>query len=157
MKTKVIFGVLILAVLCIGFILFWPLSFTDSGSNEDHIQVIYTDLRTENGVSKNTATSYSFIPGSIGYTQMQQILSKYSFHRSFGTFFHSNVSVDDGNVPGYWIQIYLAKKTIMCGRASDIVVNGKIYRIGYWGNGVALTMMDEIQNVLDSSIPDKIN
>ena len=98
--------------MCIGFIFFWPLSFTDSSSNDDHIQVLHTDLRTENGVSKNTANSYSFIPGSIGYTQIQQILGKYSFHRSLRTFFSSDVSVDDGKEPGYWIQLYTAKKRL---------------------------------------------
>ena len=44
----------------------------------------------------------------------------------------------------------------MCGRTSEVVVNNRIYRIGYWGNKDALSMTEEIINVLDNSIPDQV-
>ena len=156
MKTKIILGVLILAALCIGFIFFWPLSFADSGSKDANTVILYTDLRTVNSVSKNIANSYTFPPGSVGSRQIQQILSKYSFHRSLRTIFSNDISVDDGNDPGYWLMLYTPNRTIRCGRVSEIIVNDKIYRIGYWGDNDALSMTGEIINVLDNSIPDQI-
>ena len=136
----------------------WPLSLTDALTDGAEMQIIVVELgASENGQFDTTSTSYVFQPGSEEYVQIRRILDKYSFHRSFRSFF-KDTSISGRNGADYNLQIYFVEKgnlskSINTLGTGEIAVNDRVYRIGYWCNKNALAMMNEIRSILEQSIP----
>ena len=153
MKKKIIFSLLGLAVIIFGLIMLWPLSLIDAITDNAEMRIVVWDFETkENGQFDTISTDYTFQPGSDEYIQILRILEKYSFHRSFRSFFN-NTSMSGENGANYNLQIFFIdegslSKSIITGGTGEIVVNDRVYRIGYWGNKRALEMMNEIRCVL---------
>ena len=158
MKKKIIFSLLGLAVVIFGLIMLWPLSLTDAITDDAEMRIIVVDLGVkENGQFDMTSTNYVFQPDSEEYVQIQKILDKYSFHRSFRSFFN-DTSMSGKNGADYNLQIYFVEKgnlskSISTFGTGEIAVNNRVYSVGYWGNKKALAMVNEIRNVLEQSIP----
>ena len=155
MKKKIILSLIGLAVIIFGLIMLWPLSLTNALTNNDEVRIIVWDLgMKENGQFDTTSTDYIFQQDSEEYKQILQVLGKYSFHRSFRSFFNDTSMT--GNDAGYVLQIYFIEedklsKSIITGGTGEITVNERVYRIGYWGNKKALVMMNEIYSVLEQA------
>jgi hypothetical protein len=109
--------------------------------------IVITDLKIENGKPSQTSTEYRYQPGSKEFVQIQRILSKYFYHRSFRSFFSDTLM--EGNTLDYWLYMYSDEKSIISGGTSEITVNNHVYLIGYWGNKKSLSMMKEIRSVLE--------
>jgi hypothetical protein len=154
MKKKIILSLAGLAVIIFGLIMLWPLSFSDVMVDDIEIYFIVTDLGVdENGRLENTTSNYIIKPDSDEFIQLRNILNKYSYHRSFRSFFNDTSMT--GNDAGYWFHIYqigTEVKTIITGGTGEVIINDRVYRIGYWSNKKALSMMDEIHNLLEQCI-----
>ncbi len=146
MKKKIAICALALITVVTSIVFLRPFSFSDVIMDNTDLFVVYIDTALESGMPKHTTTTYQFQPGSEEFAQIEQILNNYSFHRSLRTFF--NDASMDGNDAGYWLHLYSGENTILCGGTGEIVVNDHIYRIGYWGNETALSMMGEISKLL---------
>lgn len=146
MKKKIALLVsgLILISICLGFL--WPLSFPNAITEGVPLDMLLADFYVENGETGINSTTYQFQPDSEEYSQIQEILSKYSFHRSLKTVFGCDfMSGDDA---AYVLQLYSGETSIIFDGTNRVLVNDRAYRIGYWGNTTALKMMDEICDVL---------
>lgn len=144
---KVIIGVIILIFFATGIIFLYPLSFENIILNDNDLNVVYIKVRVINDGPLQNATSYYYESGSEKIGQIQQILSKYTYHRGIRSW--SKDTTLEGNDAGYWIQLYSGERNIICGGTGEIIVDGHIYHIGYWGNKKALKLMDEIRELLD--------
>ena len=142
MVKKLICGVLAGALVALALFFLWPMSFGDVVSEEKELSVVYmdTDMRD--------IRRYQFQPDSEEFEQIVQVLEGYSFHRSFRTVLSG--SGMEGNDAGYWLHLYSGTDGgIDCGGTGEVMVDNRVYRMGYFGNGAALDMMEEILAVLD--------
>jgi hypothetical protein len=146
MKKKFIISAGVLIALLIGIVLLWPLSFSGLIENDRDLFVVHTDIALEDAQPIHTTANYQLQPDSEEFKQIRQILSNYSYHRTFRSFF-ADASMD-GNDAGYWLHIYSGENEITCGGTGEIIVSGQVYRMGYWGNQTALVMMKEISELL---------
>ena len=117
---------------------------------------INDEIKYDNGQVNEYTREFVFSPDSHEFLQIQQILSKYSYHRSFRTFFSSDQSIlmyngDSGD--RYYLDLYSGDSTILSGQSNEIKVNYKVYNVGYFGKDTAFSMMDEIKSILDASAP----
>jgi hypothetical protein len=132
----------------------WPLSLTDAITDDAEMRIVVWDFVTnENGQFDTISADYTFQLGSDEYIQIRRILDKYSFHRSFRSFFN-DTSMSGKNGADFNLQIYFVdegslSKSINTFGTGEILVNDRVYRIGYWGNKKALEMMNDIRGVLE--------
>ena len=81
------------------------------------------------------------------------ILSRYTYHRSFRTLMRANNI--EGNHAGFWLHVYLdhgnERVDFSCGGTGEILIDGLAWRVGYWGGRASLAMMAELAAVLAAS------
>ena len=136
------YGFLAAFLVAVLFFFLWPLSFPTLNEDVPNITVIRMDA------SLNVETANKVFPrGSPEYEQVQQILSKYSYHRSILTYFAD--AFLKRNEGGYWIYLYLGKQgNIICSGTGSVMLNQRVYRMGLLGGGKSRSMMAEIQQLL---------
>jgi len=145
-KNILLFMVALIAVALI-LTMVWPLSFLDviADGKELHIISWQPAITTK-------SEEYDVKPNTEKFKQIRQVLGLYSYHRTWRTFFFWDTSLNnDALGTGYTFSLYAlgdGGNYISSVGTDEILVNGRIYRIGYWGNRKALEMMDEIRSVL---------
>jgi len=151
MKARIIIiSLLGLTVIIFSLFMLWPLSLADVLSEDTEIRVLVIDLNLSDNKPRMENEEFTIQHDSDEYVQIKQILSKYSFRRSFKSL--TGNSRLDGNSAGYWIQIYQEGKGIITGGTREIGVNGRVHRIVYWGNAKNIAMMGEIREVLTNIV-----
>jgi len=146
MKQKMITYIVVIGMtMLVGFFM-WPLPLSKITDENTQMDVYLTDVVLKNGSPIIDTTTYRFQPSSAESKKIRTILKKYSYHRSLRTFFSD--STLSGCDAGYFIAIYFADNEITSGGTSEIRVNNRVYRIGYWGNKKAISMVKELYDVL---------
>ena len=142
MKKRI--WVLFLLIGTLGIWLFYPRSFYGLSENCDTITVHFIENTLEHGMETMVYTQESET-----FAQLQTMFQRYSYHPTFRTL--GNSLPMEGNDAGYWIQMYLdtaGERTVfICGGTGEIRIEGRIYRIGYWGNKTTLAMMNDIAEI----------
>lgn len=146
---KTIFSLMVVAaLLCFACYMLWPHSFAALQPECDSITILRID----------TADDYSFITTKETYSadspelaQIMDILSRYTYHRSFRTLAGANGT--EGNHAGYWLDLYLDhdgnRVDFSCGGTGEILIDGLAWRVGYWGDSASLAMMQELSDILE--------
>jgi len=158
-KKRFMFLVLGLIVSAFALFFMWPLSFSvmfDDISDNARIYVVVneTGVKFEGGVEvpRGEVTEHIITSDSQKFQQIQQILDNFSYRRTFRTFF-SDASMM-GDDAGFWLSIYVIRendtRSIITGGTREILVNSRVYRVGYWGNRANIEMMNEIRSLLES-------
>ena len=156
MRKKIMLLLMGVTLIVFGLIMLWPLSFTNAITGDAEMRIIIWDLGIkESGHFDTTSIDYIFQPDSDEYTKIWNILDKYSFHRSFRSFF-KDTSISGRKGADYNLQIYFVEegklsRSINTLGTGEIVVNDRVYRIGYWGNKKAIKLMDEVRSVLENN------
>lgn len=145
-KKRISLGIIILCTLTVALIFFYPLSFYDTEGNNVYFTIVYTEITLPPNDHKLDTKQFTLEPGSDKLSQIQEVLTKYTYHRGPRSW-SSDLSVK-GNDAGYWLTIYSENNNIFCGGTGEIVVNNRVYRMGYWGNQKSLAFMEEIRDVL---------
>jgi len=148
LKKKFITITIILIFLIIGIIFLYPLSFENIISSNDDLGVVYIKNVGSDGKPQHESTDYYYKSDSEEMKQIQQILRKYTYHRGLRSWSKNNL-MEGENGSGYWLHLYFGENSIISGGTGEIIVNNYIYRIGYWGNKKAITLMEEIRKVLE--------
>lgn len=77
------------------------------------------------------------------------ILSHYTYHRSFRTLTKANNV--GGNHAGFWLHVYLDhgkdRVDFTCGGTGEILINGLVWRVGYRGDAASFDLMAELAAV----------
>lgn len=136
------------AVLSLVCYLLWPHSFAGLQPDCDSIIIFHTDAAEDYSL---TQTKEIYLVDSPEFVQIMDILSRYTYHRSFRTLTKANNT--DGNRSGFWLNVYLDhggdRLDFTCGGTGEILIDGIAWRVGYWGDRTELTMMAELAAVLE--------
>lgn len=124
----------------------WPHSFADLQPDCDSVIIFRTDTAEDYSL---TTTKETYSAGSPEFAQIMDILSHYTYHRSFRTL--TKASNVGGNHAGYWLHVYLDhgdnRVAFTCGGTGEILIDSA-WRVGYWGDRASLSMMAELAAVL---------
>ena len=139
-------ALLLLAGACY---MLWPHSFADLQPECDSITILRTGDDT--GVDHATPiTEETYYSDSAEFAQIMDILSRYTYHRSFRTL--AGAHWMEGNHAGFWLHIYLDHGNdsvgFSCGGTGEVLIDS-VWRVGYWGDRASLDMMDELAAVLE--------
>ncbi len=147
MKKRVIVILILTILIAFSAFLLWPYSFSAIAPDCTSITVMYID----NTLEHDNETKV-FEIGTEKFAEIQRVLESYTYHRSFRTFSHD--STMEGNHAGYWLHIYLDtgddRKVIVCGGTGEISIDGRIYRVGYWGDDPSLSWMSKVVEIFYS-------
>lgn len=133
----------------------WPHSLLNSIDSDIHsMSVVVVE-----SYGHDTAT-YKYNIDDPSFDAIMDILNQYSCHISLNTISkHLEKRVElEGNLAGYWLNINLYTEPdcygecyqITSGGTGEVIIDDGVYRMGYWGNKVALKFMNEICQVVDS-------
>ncbi|MCL2149598.1 MAG: hypothetical protein FWH51_01520 [Dehalococcoidia bacterium] len=158
MKQKIVLSLLCVAIVVSGLIMLWPLSFADAITSDAAMRIDVTAHRLEGNLLTGTSETYILQPDSEEFLQIQRLLDEYPYHRSFRSFSrHASIS-NAGSV--LWISQVFGdgeSRQVVLADNGEVIVNGHVYRMGYWGNQQALAVMGEIVSILEKSTePDEI-
>ena len=135
---------LLLAGVCY---MLWPHSFSSLQPECDSITLIRTDTAEDYSF---TITKETYSADSPEFAQIMNILSRYTYHRSFRTL--TGARQMDGNHAGFWLHVYLDhgndRVDFSCGGTGEILIDSA-WRVGYWGDRASLAMMDELAAALE--------
>jgi hypothetical protein len=147
MKKKIIRAVIVLAVVGACFFMLWPLSFTDLIREDMDLHVRIEEFENEDGMPEPTVSEYTLSPGSEEHAAVREILDRYSYHRTFRSFW-SGASINGSS----WLSLYSGGNGITLGGTPEVIVGAHVYQVGYFGFGYdkAQNMMAEIRAVLEN-------
>ena len=129
----------------------WPHSFVDLQPDCDSITLICTVDTTEEDSFIPTQEIYqeTYSSDSAEFAQIMDILSRYTYHRSFRTL--AGAHWMEGNHAGFWLHVYLDhgddRVDFTCGGSGEILIDSA-WRVGYWGDRASLSMMAELAAIL---------
>ena len=127
--------------------LLWPHRFADLQPECDSITLLRMDTAEDYSL---TTTRETYSADSAEFRQIIDILSRYTYHRSFRTLMRANNMED--NHAGFWLHVYLdhrnERSTFDRGGTGEILINGRAWRVGYRGDRASLSMMAELAGVL---------
>ena len=137
----------LLALLAGTCYMLWPHSFAALQPECDSITIIRTDTAEDYSL---TTTKETYSADSSEFAQIMDILSRYTYHRSFRTLTKANNV--GGNHAGFWLHVYLDhgndRLAFTCGGTGEILID-VVWRVGYWGDRAELAMMAELAAVLE--------
>ena len=135
----------LLALLAGACYMLWPHSFAGLQPECDSITVI----RTAATIEDYSCTQETYSSDSAEFAQIMDILSRYTYHRSFRTLTRANNM--EGNHAGFWLHVYLDhgddRVDFTCGGTGEVLIDS-VWRVGYWGDRSSLAMMAELSAVL---------
>ncbi len=145
---RLAFVLVLLALLAGTCYMLWPHSFAALQPECDSITIIRTDTAEDYSL---TTTKETYSADSSEFAQIMDILSRYTYHRSFRTLTKANNV--GGNHAGFWLHVYLDhgndRVAFTCGGTGEILIDGLAWRVGYWGDCAELAMMAELAAVLE--------
>ena len=145
---RILLGAVIAAMFLGLCYMFWPHSFAALQPECDSITIIRTDTAEDYSY---TTTKETYSADSPAFAQIMDILSHYTYHRSFRTLAGANNT--NGNHASFWLHVYLDhgddRVDFTCGGTGEILIDGLAWRVGYWGDRAELAMMDELAAVLE--------
>ena len=125
----------------------WPHRFADLQPECDSITIIRTDDAED---LSYTTTKETYSADSPAFAQIMDILSRYTYRRSFRTL--AGAHWMEGNHAGYWLDVYLdhgdGRVDFTCGGTGEVLID-RVWRVGYWGDRAELAMMAELAAVLE--------
>ena len=147
---RLAFVLVLLALLAGICYMLWPHSFADLQPECDSITLIRSGNDT--GVDHAAPiTEETYSSDSQEFAQIMDILSRYTYHRSFRTLTKANNV--GGNHAGFWLHVYLDhgndRVAFTCGGTGEILIDGLAWRVGYWGDRAELAMVAELAAVLE--------
>ena len=144
---RLAFVLVLLALLAGICYMLWPHSFAALQPECDSITIIRTDTAEDYSL---TTTKETYSADSSEFAQIMDILSRYTYHRSFRTLTKANNV--GGNHAGFWLHVYLDhgndRLAFTCGGTGEVLID-RVWRVGYWGDCAELAMMAELAAVLE--------
>ena len=138
----------LIALLAGACYMLWPHSFAGLQPDCGSVIIFRTDTAEDYSL---TTTKETYLADSPEFAQIMDILSRYTYRRSFRTLLRANNT--DGNHAGFWLHVYLDhgndRVDFACGGTGEILIDGLAWRVGYWGDRAELAMMTELAAVLE--------
>ena len=149
MKRKIVWGGAVLVIVAVLAYFLWPMPLGEVLPEEETINVVYIKhILTENGEALQESTDYQLDAGSEQAAQLRAALEDYTYHRTWGTIWKANSIDGPDEWVGYTLQLFAGDKSISSMGSGKVLINGCVYRVGYWGNQTDLAWMEEVCAVL---------
>ena len=138
MKKKMAYGAALAAVILLAAWMWWPRPLANAFDAEQPLAVSVVASGIKDGeLWMDTDERYDLEHGSAA---LAEILEGYSYHPCLATLF-GNGSMDLKGGTGETVNLYNAEgQCLISGGTAQITLDGRVYRVGYWGKsrGTAL-------------------
>ncbi len=137
--------ILIIFLITIGIccaIIISPISFNSISMEKATSSIVYIKNTILNGEAFQYTTAYDLNEEETN--KVIKILNKYSYHICIETLTHRN-SIEDY---GYIYILALDNNIIMITDVSKIIINDRVYRVGYFGRTKIEEMISELMGIL---------
>ena len=156
-RHKALCCIVFVVILGTGFLL-WPLSIVGRLPVAGGAAVIWNEVKWPNGDDTDVTmapVSYSLAAASQEALALEGILREYSCHRSLKTLWGDGSL--SGNEGDGWLTIYAdgGARYLISGGAGEIILNGRVYRVDYFGNQRSREMIAQIRRLLADCVPDE--
>lgn len=138
---KIIVGSIIV-IICIIFV--YPLSFDQYVRYKDKMEIGISNPQVVNGKTKIDMKTYKYQKDSKEFQEIVKILDKYKYHCYVKTFL--GMTATDGGDEGY-VLISLGNDMIVVSGSGEVLINKRLYHLGFGDNKKAVAMMKEIKSV----------
>ena len=136
----------LLALLAGVCYMLWPHSFADLQPECDSVTILRIDTAEDYSL---TTTKETYSADFSEFARIMDILSCYTYHRSFRTLLGAHNMED--NHAGYWLHVYLDhgsdRVDFTCGGTGEILIDGLVWHVGYCGDAASLNLMTELAAV----------
>lgn len=143
----VILSLLLLFVLCSSIYFFMPRKIIESSTLKGPLMISFVKSEFSDNKPVNKTYRYEINESSAKFHKVTDTLSKYRYHLSMSTLTKNTLSA---NIR-YSFIISAANNTISFCDDSKIIINGSVYKIGYWGNRKAKKLCNELINILQDN------
>ena len=138
MKKKMACGAALAAVILLAAWMWWPRSLVKAFDAEQQLRVSVVASGIKDGeLLMDTDEQYDLEHGSAA---LSEVLKEYSCHPCLATLFGDG-SIDLKGGTGETVNLYNAEgQCLISGGTAQIILDGRVYRVGYWGKsrGAAL-------------------
>ena len=138
MKKKMAYGAALAAVILLAAWMWWPRSLANAFDAEQQLRVSVVASGIRDGqLFMDSDEQYTLEHGSAA---LAEALKEYSYHPCLATLFGDG-SMDLKGGTGETVNLYNAEgQCLVSGGTAQITLDGRVYRVGYWGKsrGTAL-------------------
>ncbi len=138
---------LLIALVIIGvcLVLFYPFSFEKYIRNKQNVQIVVTDSISQTDMAKGSGQVTTYEAGSDEFQKIREILANYQYHHTIKTFVNNPQISGD---PDEFMMLMLGEDSLILTNGGEILINGRLYRIGYGDGAKSQDMIDEIKAVM---------
>lgn len=144
-KKHFVILVIILIFISVSIFIYRPIPFHKDFFNSDSITVIYViDNKIDNGSIVPNTKSITFNNDTTNFYKLEQIIEKYSYHSCIHTL------LGQSSINGISCYFDLLSKGQLIGITDNphIIINDKVYRVGYWGDAKVNNLLGELKKLL---------
>ncbi len=148
-RMRFVYSLTALAVAALAAFMFWPLSLADVIAGDMGVLVTISDMGFD---GSGDITNYVLPRSSEKLAQLRNLLNEYVYHRLPRTFFGDGSLKGTADDAGYRLHLHTEDGRILISHGSGyIIVDGRGYRLGYWGNKKALKMMSDVRSFVENN------
>ena len=149
MKRKIVWGGAVLVIAAVLAYFLWPMPLGEVLPEGETINVVYVKhILPGNGEVRQESADYQLDADSEQAAQLRAALEGYTYHRTWGTILSDNSIDGPDEWVGYTLQLFAGDKSISSMGSGKVLINGCVYRVGYWGNQADLAWMEAVCAVL---------
>lgn len=137
---------IIIALIVVGVcvVLFYPFTFEKYIRNKQNVQIVVMDSMSQTSGDKGDTVTYE--AGTEEFQKIREILADYQYHHTIKSFVN-NPQI--GGDPDEFMMLIMDSDSLILTNGGEILINGRLYRIGYGDGSRAQKMMDEIKAVME--------
>ena len=150
MKRKIVWGGAVLVIAAVLAYFLWPMPLGEVLPEGETINVVYVKhILPGNGEVRQESTDYQLDADSEQAAQLRAALEGHTYHRTWGTILSDNSIDGPDEWVGYSLHLDAGGKSISSMGNGTVLINGCVYRVGYWGNQADLAWMEAVCAVLE--------
>lgn len=143
-KNRILFVSFLVVVCLIAAVFFYPMKLKKQISDTQNLVLLITEFQVKDGEPILNQSSYTLEPGTMEFVAFREMLSGYTYHRNFLSFF------PDSEFKGgdFYISIYSGEKLLSFSQTNQINIDGHSYTLGYFGEQSGKELISELQETL---------
>lgn len=126
--------------------LLWPLPVEGAAQSEYGILATWIEGSVTDGMPRHDSQDYAFAAGSPEHRAIAALLEKATYHRCLATWFGDRVIEGQG---GNSLSLTFGDTTLTLNGGREILVNGAVYQMGYWGTDRVQALMGAVRDILE--------
>ena len=112
--------------------------------NKQKVQIAVMDSMSQTSGDKGNTVTYE--AGTEEFQKIREILADYQYHHTIKSFINNPQLSGD---PDEFIMLVMENDSLILTNGGEILINGRLYRIGYGDGARAQKMIDEIKAVME--------